>query len=788
MSRLDHLLTMGALRDPSRMFLRGGENWTYVQADAEVSERAARFRRLSSGLPVCLRAVNSPSWVLNVLALLRANIPAILIPHELTERETKALMLAAGTQFRIEGDRWEASGVKPAALPVWLAEDIAIGFATSGSTGEPRIALRSHSSLTDEGQRYQALWRATSSDVFLAPAPLYHAYTFGAALAGALTAGATLAPVIFKSAHFISAQIVELGATIVPLVPAMARPLALVDQGRPLQSRLRIVMAGAGQTTEEASALFSLRWGVGISRNYGSSETGAILASLNPSEGDLTGEPMPAIQCQLVESPGQTGAQLWVRLKHPPAGYLGSNGYESAQLAPGEWWPMGDLFESNASGGFRLVGRRGSAIRRGGHSIQPREIEAALLLSPAVTEVCVKGSLDRNGEECVEAHVVLKESGLVSAEDLHQFLKTKVAPYKIPNRWHFYDELPKTWSNKVSTRQLTADDLPQAPTLFQAVQGFRLSHAIFAAEQIGLLRELRLEERPLSTLAATLSCDSHALGLLLDYLKHRGVVSGSAAGYKLTRRPVPTWSSICSLEDHLRSSWLSPEQIVAVVRKGLNHRPFEQEKESTPFSDLYTKTFCGPWQDFTALMLQRKLRLPVKGKALEAGRAAGLITLHLRKALQMECRFCALQPAPSLACRELPEPERGRTYAWDELPLEANSLDLIVLTNAIHWLHPDQTQTTLERIVKALRPGGALAIVDIFVDVTPETSQFLLDWITHGGVHWARLRDLKDQLIQAGVSNVEVDSIREAAVQVITCRVPASPSELQNFTLAEKKQ
>lgn len=787
MPRLDHLLTMGALRDPSRLFLRGAEEWTYADAEQEVSERAARFRRQSAGLPVSVRGANNAQWVLNVLALLRANIPAILVPQELTGVESNALLQVAGTRFRLEGDQWEATGIEPAGLPEWLGEDIAVGFVTSGTTGEPRVALRAHSSLTDEGLRYQLLWQARPEDVFFAPAPLYHAYSFGAALIGALTCGATLAPAGFRSPHLVSTQIREYGATIMTIVPAMARALAMVDQGRPVESNLRIVMAGAGQTTDEVSALFSLRWGVGLSRNYGSSETGAILASLNPAAGDVTGEPMPGIHCELVESPAQNGSQLWVRLKHPPHGYLTSRGYEAAQLSPGGWWPMGDLFERNSKGGFRLIGRRGSAIRRGGHSIQPREIEAALLSLPAVAEVCVKGSLDRHGEECIEAHVALKEPGSLSVDDLHQFLKTRLAPYKVPNRWHFYESLPKTWSNKVNIRDLSTEEAPKSPSPVEALQGFRLSHAVFAAEQIGLLHELEETAQQVAVLAEKLSCDPRALGLLLNYLRDRGIVTESAAGYRLARKLGPGWSSICELEDHLRATWLSPEQIMSVVRKGLNQRDFEQARELTPFSDLYLEAFCGPWQDFAALTLQRKLRLPLKGSAMEIGRAAGRITLHLRKALQMKCVFRALEPAPSLAWRELEEEERTQAHAWSDLLPEPASLDVLVLTNVIHWLPPLEAAAVLQRLADAVRPGGSLVILDIFVDTTPESSQFLLDWLTHGGVHWTRLRDLKDLLIQAGFSNVEAGAIRGATVQLITCRRPAQSPQFQNINFAEKK-
>jgi len=310
-------------------------------------------------------------------------------------------MQMAGTQFKVEDKQCVPTGITAPSLPEWFHHDVAVGFATSGSTGEPRIALRTHASLTDEGLRYQALWDGKPEDVFFALAPLSHAYSFGAALAAALAAKATLALAPFKSPHTASVQIREWGVTILPLVPAMARTLALVDQGQPVQSSLRIVMAGAGQTTQELSGLFSLRWGLALSRNYGSSETGAVLASIAPVADEITGEPMPGITCELVDGSAHLGNQLWVRLKCPPAGYVTHSGYEPALLSPGDWWAMGDLFERTSTGGLRLVGRRGAVIRRAGHSIQPREIEAALLSASAVSEAYVNGSVDWKGEECV---------------------------------------------------------------------------------------------------------------------------------------------------------------------------------------------------------------------------------------------------------------------------------------------------------------------------------------------------------------------------------------------------
>jgi len=173
--------------------------------------------------------------------------------------------------------------------------------------------------------------------------------------------------------------------------------------------------------------------------------------------------------------------------------------------------------------------------------------------------------------------------------------------------------------------------------------------------------------------------------------------------------------------------------------------------------------------------------------ALEIGRAAGRITLHLRNSFRVNSTFCALEPAPSVAWRELPDSERQNTYSWESLPIEPGSLDAIILTNSIHWLKSKSAPSVLKSLAGALRPQGTLVIVDSFVDTATGSSQFLLDWLTHGGLYWTRLRQLKDQLSQAGFPSVEAEPIGEGAVQLVTCRQAAQPQQLHNSTSVKRK-
>lgn len=770
MSHLDALLSQTASVAPSRVFLRGSEEWSYRQAEEEVSRRSEVYRRTSNGLPVAIRAESGTNWVIDVLACMRGGLPAILVPYELTPEEAEALMRLAGTAYLVESGLCTATSIEAKRVSYWSSQDVAVAFSTSGSTGEPRLALRSHGSLMDEGNRYQKLWHATSDTVFFTPAPLYHAFPFGAALASVLCAGATLVVVGFKSARRVSSQILEYSANIVLLVPAIARALAIVDQGRTITSSLKIAMVGAGAISDELSALFCKRWNVGLSRNYGSSETGAVLAALYPDGAGSTGRQMAGVACEFVPSAHQQVRQLWVKLEFPPIGYCGLEGFDAAQLAPGNWWPMGDMFEAIEKNGAPLLsGRRGATIRRGGHTIQPREVEAALLATAAVAEAFVKAGVDANGEQTIEAHVALTEPHSLAVNDLRNWLLTRIAAYKVPTKWVFYDRLPRTWSHKVKVQQLEKEPSSGSPSLIAAVQGFRISHAISAAQEVGLLDTLTSEPQPISYLSARTSCDPQALELFCEFLVGSGLLAVSDSGYKLAYQPHATDMSVCLFESLLRREWLSTRRIVDALRQGFDLRAFEKEGSNSAFGEAYLEAFCGPWQDLAALKMRLTLQLKAGLTAIEIGRAAGRITQYFREVVSMNCLYQALGPPPASAWHLLDAAERSKVCTWSGIPLAAASADLIVLTNVIHWLVPGIAQEVLTRLGKALCSGGTLVIIDSFVDASPDSAPYLLDWLTHGGVHWTQLSLLKEALYAAGFSIKESSTLRGTAALLMTC-------------------
>ena len=666
--RLDLQLRHWAQLKPEHVFLSTATQTTFSEMEAQVEICAERLKENCGGGPVLLAGVNDESWVLNLLGALRSRIPVVLLPQGWTRHEETQLIEQAGATLRIEGNALQALHPKRASerMADWEASGASLAFATSGSTGQPRLALRCAQSLMAEGERYHTLWEMTSADVLAAALPLSHAYTLGASLAASLAAGATLVLDDFISPRRLGRVLTQKHVTILPLVGPVARALSRLDAGQPVSSQLRMAMVGGGVVTDEMSRLFEAKWGLPLSQNYGSSETGAVLASFPPQSATGTGFPMPGVECRLSDAVDHT-SQLWVRLSNPPLGYMTEKGFEAARLSPDGWWPMGDLFRYD-DGLYTLTGRLGEHIRRGGRTIQPREIERVLLKHAAVDEAVVRGGMDADGQECIEAHILLKPEATASLTELREHTLSYLAPYKCPMQWHIQKEFPRTWSSKPALKQSTDVGEKAGRTVFDALLSHRLSTAIVTAEATGLLDELAKKSVPLEQLAETLKLDAEALRLFLRFLSSMGVASEDARGFSLVEADNRWWKPAIALEAHLQETWLTAEALSEVLRGGLNNRPFEQGRTDDEFARRYRDAMCGATQASVARHIARLFKLNSRDakRGLEIGRGIGILTKLLSQQLappDIESDCACTRTSPHLQRRESGKPLRRDTRA-----------------------------------------------------------------------------------------------------------------------------
>lgn len=176
---------------------------------------------------------------------------------------------------------------------------------------------------------------------------------------------------------------------------------------------------------------------------------------------------VPGVELRVVDEdgralgPGQPG-ELWIRTPAAMDGYFRSAEETRAIMEDG-WFKSGDLATVSAEGWVRIVGRRRELILRGGYSVVPGEVEAALLSHQAVAEAAVVGAPDAELGEEVAAFVTLRPGVQAEAAELIRFCRERLAAFKCPRRVSIVGALPKSATGKILKSRLNALTLPSPP-------------------------------------------------------------------------------------------------------------------------------------------------------------------------------------------------------------------------------------------------------------------------------------------------------------------------------------
>ncbi len=171
---------------------------------------------------------------------------------------------------------------------------------------------------------------------------------------------------------------------------------------------------------------------------------------------------MPGYQLSLRDENGNETADgeigdLWCRGPSIGAGYW-NNREATTRTFVGGWLKTGDKYVRDADGYYHFAGRSDDMLKVGGIWVSPFEVETVLLEHPLVREAAVIGTADVESLIKPKAFVVLKDPGLANpslAEELKEFVKARVAPYKYPRWIEFRRELPRTATGKLRRFELT---------------------------------------------------------------------------------------------------------------------------------------------------------------------------------------------------------------------------------------------------------------------------------------------------------------------------------------------
>jgi len=341
-------------------------------------------------------------------------------------------------------------------------------FYTSGTTGWPKGAIHTHSSLVAEASiAHRGL---SPDDTVLCVMPFFHVGGSAAHMIPAFAAGATM--VVHR--RFDEALVLETiereKVSYVFLVPTMIlRLLEHPDFDDYDLSSLRAVGYTGAPMPVDALRRGIARFGEVFFQELGQTETLGMTV-LRREEHKLDGSPKILRRLESVGKPLREGELRIVDDdgKDVPRGEPGEivarsdrimQGYwrmpeETASTLRDGWLCTGDVGRMDADGYVYLVDRKKDMIISGGENIYSREVEEVLYMHPAVLEAAVVGVPDEKWGESVKAIVVLRRGAGASEVEIIDFCREHLASYKKPGSVEFWSELPKTGSGKIKKDEL----------------------------------------------------------------------------------------------------------------------------------------------------------------------------------------------------------------------------------------------------------------------------------------------------------------------------------------------
>jgi acyl-CoA synthetase (AMP-forming)/AMP-acid ligase II len=346
---------------------------------------------------------------------------------------------------------------------------------TSGTSGEPKVAVLRHENLVSYILGTVEFMGAAEDEAALASVPPYHVAGI-AGLLSAVYAGRR----IVQLAAFEPALWVEVAqkerVTHAMVVPTMLSRILEVLAERPdVELRaLRHVAYGGGRMPLPVIEAAVVRLPhVNFVNAYGLTETSSTIAVLTPDDhreaiasGDpvvrrrlgSVGRPLPTVEVSIRDAggdpvgPGVPG-EIWVRGEQVSGEYVGLGSVCDAD----GWFPTKDGGWIDADGYLFVEGRLDDVIVRGGENISPGEVEDVLLEHPGIADAAVVGVPNVDWGEEVAAVVVVHPGVTVDAAELQEFVRVRLRSAKTPARIEVRDALPYNDNGKLLRRQLKAE-------------------------------------------------------------------------------------------------------------------------------------------------------------------------------------------------------------------------------------------------------------------------------------------------------------------------------------------
>jgi fatty-acyl-CoA synthase len=343
-------------------------------------------------------------------------------------------------------------------------EDIAVIVYTSGTTGKPKGAMLSHRAIVSIAQT-NLCWMADGLESTVSVAPINHVGALNNVCMNVFAYGGRI---IFH--HRVDLpELAEISRVEKPSY-LVASPTAFVmfaanpEQGGERMRHYRLIVFGGAKTAEPLLAPIAAQ-GMLLSNVYGQTETcGIVTSTVFGASTAIMSETIckPLLGADLriaradgsVADIGETG-EIQVFGPYCMSGYFNRPEATAEAFTADGWLRTGDLGCKRTDGNFEFVGRLKEMYKSGGYNIYPIEIELALADHPGVAASAVLPVDHPVFQEVGHAFVEAKAGVSLSADELRDFLKPRLANYKIPKSFSF-GTLPLLPNSKIDKQALKA--------------------------------------------------------------------------------------------------------------------------------------------------------------------------------------------------------------------------------------------------------------------------------------------------------------------------------------------
>jgi len=514
---LGELLTASSKKHPKRVAIVFGQKKIHYKTLQESANRLAAgliHLGIKKQDRVALFLDNCPEFVISYYAVLKAGAVVVPINYMFKMEEAKYILqdsyaaciitsrayldMAEELRLRVDSLKFIISTTETSKKDVISFDklkkentrilekispgpsDLAVILYTSGTTGHPKGAMLSHYNLISNAIDSSKAIKITQKETFICILPLFHSFAATVCMNLPLAVGAKT--VIMKSVKPFKRVIRAIRKNRVKVFVGIPSMYTLLKNMRlpkifdspliKLFNPIKLCISGAAALPVDTFKGFQKKFRIPLIEGYGLTEASPVV-TLNPLKGirkaGSIGVKMSdnmdlkiVDEKDIVLGPGQIG-ELLVKGPNVMSGYLGQPEATSETLKDG-WLYTGDMAKFDKAGYFYIVGRKKEMVNVRGLNVYPREIEEVLYQNPKIKEAAVIGITDEHRGEAPKGFVVLQDGEKATNHEILQYLREKLASYKVPRYIEFRNSLPKNSTGKILKRLLMEEETKKSGT------------------------------------------------------------------------------------------------------------------------------------------------------------------------------------------------------------------------------------------------------------------------------------------------------------------------------------